>query len=65
MDKVVKPDIEGEMDEFQRISQDLRRDEKIDISVEELVRAFEGLKEETLTDDVWPKLENTESYPIL
>ena len=25
MDKVVKPDIEGEMDEFQRISQDLRR----------------------------------------
>ena len=64
MDKVVKPDIEGEMDEFQRISQDLRRDEKIDISVEELVRAFEGLKEETLTDDVWPKLENTESNEI-
>ena len=64
MDKVVKPDIEGEMDEFQRISQDLRRDEKIDISVEELVRAFEGLKEQTLTDDVWPKLENTESNEI-
>ena len=64
MDKVVKPDIEVEMDEFQRISQDLRRDEKIDISVEELVRAFEGLKEETLTDDVWPKLENTESNEI-
>ena len=64
MEKVIKPDIEGEMDEFQRLSQDLRRDEKVDISVEELVRAFEGLKEETLTDDVWPKLENTESNEI-
>ena len=64
MEKVIKPDIEGEMDEFQRLSQDLRRDEKIDISVEELVRSFEGLKEQTLTDDVWPKLENTESNEI-
>ncbi len=64
MEKVIKPDIEGEMDEFQRISQDLRRDEKIDVSVEELVRSFEGLKEQTLTDDVWPKLENTESNEI-
>ena len=60
----MSPDIEGEMDEFQRISQDLRRDEKIDVSVEELVRSFEGLKEQTLTDDVWPKLENTESNEI-
>ena len=64
MEKVIKPDIEGEMDEFQRISQDLRRDEKIDISVEELVSSFDGLKEQTLTDDVWPKLENTESNEI-
>jgi len=64
MEKVIKPDIEGEMDEFQRISQDLRRDEKINISVEELVRSFDGLKEQTLTDDVWPKLENTESNEI-
>jgi len=64
MEKMIKPDIEGEMDEFQRLSQDLRRDEKIDISVEELVRAFDGLKEQTLTDDVWPKLENTESNEI-
>ena len=64
MEKIIKPDIKGEMDEFQRISQDLRRDEKIDISVEELVRSFEGLKEQTLTDDVWPKLENTESNEI-
>ena len=64
MEKVIKPDIKGEMDEFQRLSQDLRRDEKIDISVEELVRSFDGLKEQTLTDNVWPKLENTESNEI-
>jgi hypothetical protein len=64
MEKIIKPDIKGEMDEFQRLSQDLRRDEKIDISVEELVRSFEGLKEQTLTDDVWLKLENTESNEI-
>jgi hypothetical protein len=64
MEKVIKPNIEGEMDEFQRMSQDLRRDDKIDISVEELVRSFEGLKEQTLTDDVWLKLENTESNEI-
>jgi hypothetical protein len=64
MNNEIRPDIEGEMDEFQRISQDLRRDEKIDVSVKELVRSFEGLKEQTLTDDVWPKLENTESNEI-
>jgi len=64
MEKIIKPDIKGEMDEFQRLSQDIRRDEKIDISVEELVRSFDGLKEQTLTDDVWPKLENTESNEI-
>lgn len=64
MKKVFKPDIQGEMDEFQRLSQDLRRNEKIDVSVEELVRSFEGLKEQTLTDDVWLKLENTESNEI-
>lgn len=64
MEKIIKPDIKGEMDEFQRISQDLRREEKIDVSVEELVRAFDGLKEQTLVDDVWIKLENTESNEI-
>jgi hypothetical protein len=64
MEKVIKPDIEGEIEEFQRASQDLRRKEKIDISVEELVRSFKGLKERTLIDDVWLKLENTESNKI-
>ena len=65
MEKNIKPNIEGEMDEFQRISQDLRRDEKIDVSVDELVQSFEGLKEQILTDEIWSKLENTESNEIV
>jgi hypothetical protein len=64
MEKVIKPNIEGEMDEFQRLSQDLKRDDDIDISVDEIVTAFENSKEETLTDDIWDMLENTESNEI-
>ena len=55
-----KPDIEGEMDELQRAVQDLSRDENVDISVEQLVKAFNNSNEETLTNDIWGKLENTE-----
>lgn len=65
MKKTFKPNIEGEMDEIQRASQDLMRDENIDISVEEIVRLLKNTKEETLTDNVWPKLENTESNEIV
>ncbi|MEY4571269.1 MAG: hypothetical protein RLZ10_462, partial [Bacteroidota bacterium] len=54
-----RPNIEGEMDEFQRLSQDLKRDEDIEVSVSEIVNAFESADEETLSDDVWEKLENT------
>lgn len=59
-----RPDIENEMDEIQRASQDLSRDEGIDISVEQIVKAFEKSEEETLSDDIWEKLENTESNEI-
>ena len=59
-----RPDIEGEMDELQRAVQDLSRDENIEISVEQLVKAFNKSKEETLTNDIWGKLENTESNEI-
>jgi hypothetical protein len=59
-----RPDIEGEMDELQRAVQDLSRDEDVDISVEQLVNAFNNSKEETLTNDIWGKLENTESNEI-
>lgn len=54
----------NEMDEFERVVQDLSRDEGIDISVKEIVGAFRDAKEVTLTDDVWSKLENTESNKI-
>ena len=64
MEKIVKPNIEGEMDEFQRLSQDLKRDEDIDVSVDEIVNAFNNSKEETLTDDIWVNLENTESNEV-
>jgi hypothetical protein len=50
-----RPDIEGEMDELQRAVQDLSRDENIEISVEQLVKAFNNSKEETLTNDIWGK----------
>lgn len=59
-----RPDIDNEMDEIQRASQDLSRDENIIISVEEIIDAFENSEEETLTDEVWNKLENTESNEI-
>lgn len=59
-----KINLKGEMDEFQRLSQDLSRDENINISVDEIVDAFKKSKEETLTNDIWSKLENTESNTI-
>jgi len=59
-----RPNIKGEMDEFQRLSQDLKRDEDIEVSVDEIVKAFKNSNEETLPDDVWGKLENTESNEI-
>lgn len=59
-----RPDLKNEMDELQRVVQDLSRDENIDISVEQIVKAFNNSKEETLTNDIWGKLENTESNEI-
>ena len=55
---------EKEMDEFERVVQDLSRDENIDISVNDVLNSFENAKEITLTDDIWSKLENTESNQI-
>jgi hypothetical protein len=53
-----------EMDEFERASQDLNRDEGMNISVDEILRAFQKSKEATLEKDIWSKLENTESCDI-
>jgi len=62
--KTVRPDLKGEMDELQRVVQDLSRDENIDTTVEELVDAFNNSTEEPISDEVWGKLENTESNEI-
>jgi hypothetical protein len=52
------------MDEFERAVQDLSRNEGIDTSVEDVINSFTRAKEVTLTDDIWSKLENTESNEI-
>lgn len=53
-----------EMDEFERAVQDLSRNDGIDTSVEDVVNSFTRAKEVTLTNDIWRKLENTESNEI-
>ena len=63
-DKHIRPDIEGEMDEIQRFSQELSRDEGIEISVDEVIESLENSEEQTLTNDLWSTLENTESNEI-
>lgn len=57
-------DLKGEIEEIERVSQDLSRNKGIDIPVEEIVEAFKMAKEEVLTNKVWTKLENTESNQI-
>lgn len=56
--------IDNEKDELQRVSQDLKRDEDIDISVQDLENIFKDAEEQELTDDIWDNLENTESNNI-
>jgi len=61
---IIKPNIKGEMDELQRVVQDLSRDENIETTVEELVDVFNNSTEEPISDEIWGKLENTESNEI-
>jgi hypothetical protein len=63
-DKKRKKYLQHEMDELERASQDLSRNEGVDISVEDLVDAFEDAKEIKIPSHVWEKLENTESNEI-
>lgn len=53
-----------EMDELERASQDLARDEGIDVSVDNLLDAFEVADEVKIPTEVWENLENTESNQI-
>jgi hypothetical protein len=59
-----KESINDEIEELQRASQDLSRDEGIDVSVEKLSKLFQDANEVILSDEVWKKLENTESNQI-
>jgi hypothetical protein len=59
-----KKSINDEMDEIQRASQDLSRDEGIEVSVDKLKQLFHDTDEVILNDDIWKKLENTESNEI-
>jgi hypothetical protein len=54
----------NEMDEFERAAQDLSRDEGIEVSVDQLLNAFEKSKEIKIPNNIWKKLENTESNEI-
>jgi hypothetical protein len=63
-EKQVRPDIEGEIDEIQRFSQELSRDEGIEVSVDEVIKSLKKSQEQTLTDDLWNTLENTESNEV-
>jgi hypothetical protein len=55
---------QSEMDEFERAAQDLSRDEGIDVSVNQILKAFENSHEIKLPKNIWSKLENTESNQI-
>ena len=59
-----RPDIQGEIEELQRVTQYLNRDEGLDITVNDLVNAFQKSKEITLDNETWSQLENTESNEI-
>lgn len=56
--------IDKEIEEIKRVVQDLSRDEKIDISVKDVVKSFRNAREIQIPDEIWGKLENTESNHI-
>jgi hypothetical protein len=56
--------ISDEMDEIERAVQDLSRDGVLEITVQDVVKAFTKAKEIVIPKDVWLKLENTESNQI-
>lgn len=57
-------DIQSEIDEIQRATQELSRDGHLETTVADMVNAFINGKEIQITDDIWGKLENTESNEV-
>lgn len=56
--------LKDEIDELERVSQDLSRNEGINVSVNQLLDVFEKSREITIPQKVWDKLENTECNQI-
>lgn len=56
--------LQDELDELERAAQDLSRDGDYETSVDNILKAFRKAKVSVLTDDIWNKLENTESNKI-
>ena len=54
----------SEIEELERVSQDLSRNENVDVSVSELMDIFQQAREVTIPNQVWDKLENTECNQI-
>ena len=51
LNKKHRPDIQGEIEELQRVTQYLNRDEGVDITVHDLVNAFQKSKEVSLDNE--------------
>jgi hypothetical protein len=58
------PNIKGEMDEIQRVSQYLTRNEDFPASVYDIISSLENADEVVLSDELWSNLENTDSNEI-
>ena len=56
--------LKAEMEEIERVTQYLNREEKMDVSVEDVYNAFDDASEVTLPTKVLEKLENTEANTI-
>ena len=54
----VYPDVDDEMNEIERTSQEL------DINLQQLIDCFQNARLITLKDNIWSRLDNTDSYDI-
>jgi len=58
------PNIKGEMEEIERATQDLNRHHQFNVTVRDMVEAFQESEPIPLYPQIWDKLENTESNQI-
>jgi len=62
--KNTTPNIKGEIEEIERATQDLNRQHQFNISVRDMIDAFQESTPTSLHPEIWDKLENTESNQI-